>query len=174
MKFTVSDMIAFPVEKVYAVFRNHTPDLADYIPDVKRIEVVEKQDMGNRLKLVTKWIGSHQPPKIVQKLIRIEDLYWFDRAEWVDDEKAVYWRIEPVMFSKYFEATGKNQFRAKGDKTEVILEGELKINLHSHPAVPRFLASKIEPQIEKYILNLIKPNLLKTNRGAEKYLVNNK
>ena len=51
-----------------------------------------------------------------------------------------------------------------------MLEGDLKIDLKKIPGVPRLLAGRMGPQVEKFIVSLISPNLQKVNDSLQRYL----
>jgi hypothetical protein len=52
----------------------------------------------------------------------------------------------------------------------VRLTGDLRIDLVDLPGVPGFIARRIAPQLEKFIVSLITPNLEQTNQGIQAYL----
>ncbi len=75
-----------------------------------------------------------------------------------------------IFLSEYIDVHGRNYFTAEGDGTKVKLTGELNLDLARHPMIPKFLAKSITGQVEKLVLALVKPNLVKVNRGVEKHL----
>jgi hypothetical protein len=54
-----------------------------------------------------------------------------------------------------------------------VLTGELHIQASKIPGVPRLLARQLAPQIEKFIVRLITPNLEQVNRSLGTFLDEN-
>ena len=52
----------------------------------------------------------------------------------------------------------------------VRLTGDLQINVKEIPGVPSFLAKRLAPQVEKFIVSLITPNLEQVNKSIERFL----
>ena len=50
------------------------------------------------------------------------------------------------------------------------IRGDLDVSLSGIPGVPRFLASRVAPHVEKYIVQLLTPNLLAVATGLERFL----
>jgi len=65
---------------------------------------------------------------------------------------------------------GDLDFVEDGDVTKVVLEGDFEVDVKQIPGVPRLLAGRIAPQIEKFIVQLIQPNLEKTNQAVGTFL----
>ena len=95
---------------------------------------------------------------------------WIDYAEWDDSRHAVKYRLEMMFFKEYIDVQGENVFSANGENSQIHLSGDLRLDLAKHPMIPRFVAKSITKQVEKLVLALIKPNLVKVNRGIEKHL----
>ncbi|MBI2058367.1 MAG: hypothetical protein HYT87_01215 [Nitrospirae bacterium] len=170
MKFSIEDEIHHPFESVYPTYRDKLVSLVPYLPDVKSIEILEKERKGKRLRLVNRWTARTQVPGVVRKIIGLDQVMWLDHADWDDDAHRVAWRFEIPGLDDYVQASGKNEFFDEKGKTKVCLSGEFTIDATKHPRVPRLLARTIQPQVEKFIFVLIKPNLLAVNRGLEKLL----
>ena len=54
--------------------------------------------------------------------------------------------------------------------TLVRLSGDFRLNLTELPGVPKFVAKGVIPQIEKFIVSLVKPNLERTNESIGRFL----
>lgn len=170
MHFEISDVVRRPLEKVFNTYRDNLVDLVPHIPNVKRIEVLEREEEDKKVKLTNKWYGEKEIPKVVRKFVKKDEVTWLDCAEWVEGEKVCNWEIEPVFFKDYVKAKGQNRFISDGNYTKVEITGDLWIDLSKHPKVPKFLIKTVVKQIERFILVLIKPNLTAVNRGLEKYI----
>lgn len=170
MEFTVEERVKFPRELVYKTLRDKLPELVPYIPNVKKIEVMKKQKTKRGVYLENKWYADYEIPKLVQKIIKIEHLTWMDYANWFDDEYACEWRLEPVFFKDYVDASGRNEFFEDKGETIIRLNGKLIVDTSKHPLVPRFLASRVNKEVEKMALFAIKPNLKRLVQGLREFL----
>ena len=59
---------------------------------------------------------------------------------------------------------------ADGDATRVVLDGTLTLDASAMVGVPKFLAGRIVPQVEKFIVSLVTPNLEATNAAIGRFL----
>ena len=81
-------------------------------------------------------------------------------------------KIEPGVFTSQVQCRGRTSYKIDGDHTILQIRGDLSIDAKSIPGIPRFLAGKAGPAIEKFVVNLIKPNLVSVASGLESYLRN--
>ncbi len=171
MFFEVIDNVPFPLEDVYATMREKLPDLVPYLLDIKDIQCIERTDLDeNRVRIINHWYAKDKIPAALKKFVSEDQLGWIDHAEWDLSQKTVKWRLEMMFFKEYVDVSGINYFTGDEKNTQVRLTGDLKLDLARHPIIPRFLAGSITKQVEKVVLALIKPNLVKVNRGIEKHL----
>lgn len=171
MKIHSESRVHHPVDRVYCAYRDRLPDIAAYIPDVREIRVISREDGPNGPKLHNEWIAAREIPKIAQSVLKPEMLRWDDFAEWHDDEHYVAWTLRIPAFPENVRCAGRNTFIPDGDQaTRVVLSGDLQIHLDRFPGVPRFMAKRIAPKVEEFIVKLITPNLERVNQSLEQYL----
>lgn len=171
MNFEVIDKVPYPLDDVFTTMRDKLVDLVPFLPDVKNIELVERKDLENgNVKIVNNWYAEDNIPKALKSLIKAEQLGWVDYAEWDTEKKKVYWNLEMMFFKEYVTVKGENTFTGDDKTTTITLSGDLSLDLAKHPMVPKLLAKSITKQVEKVVLALVKPNLVKVNRGIEKHL----
>lgn len=170
MKFSIEETLPHPFDAVYTTYRDKLPTLVPYLPDIRSIEVIEREKKGKKLRLVNKWVASTEVPAAVRKIIDLKEVSWLDHAEWDDEDHVVQWRFEIPVLRDYVTAEGTNEFREAKGGTRLVLAGEFRIDVSNHPRVPRLLARVFQPQMEKFIFALIKPNLTAVNRGLDKFL----
>jgi len=163
--------IHYPRERVYRAYRDQLPEIAEYMPDIREILVHSREESDGVVEILNEWISDREIPKVVAKIIRPEHLRWNDRATWHDSEYAVDWVIEPRAFTEAVQCSGRNTMIADGDDATIVrLTGELKIAVTNIPGVPNFLAKRLAPQVEKFIVGLITPNLKNTNQSLQDFL----
>ena len=108
---------------------------------------------------------------MVSGVIKPEMLQWDDHAQWNDAAHHVDWKLVIPAFKTQVRCEGRNSMVAKGaHATMVVLTGDLRIQLHEVPGVPRFMGKRLAPKIEEFIIKLITPNLELTNTALGKWL----
>ena len=69
-----------------------------------------------------------------------------------------------------FDVKGINSFSSiSEDKTELKISCEVLIYPEKVPGIPRLLAKKVTPMIEKMIKKLLAPNLTSLGKGINQY-----
>lgn len=172
MKLEADARIGFPREVVYRAYRDELPDLVPHLPNVRAITVEQRDEYREegRTELVNVWEAKADIPKLLSAFVKPEALAWTDRAKWMEPLWQCEWKIEPKVFSRNVNCYGTNTYREEGEFTVLQIRGQLEVDPSGIPGVPKMLAGKIAPAVEKFIVNLIKPNLLSVAEGLERYL----
>ncbi len=171
MRFTLTDEIGFPLELVYDTHRDKLEDIIDYLPNVDRIEVLESQVEGEVTRFVKRWTGSsNDVPGVLRPIVKPEYLQWIDRATWDRSRFTTEWELELDFLKGAMSARGINHFIEDGDVTIIEMEGEFNIHPERLSFVPGPIARKAAPALERFVVNLVKPNLRGTNQAVERYI----
>lgn len=170
MKIESESLIAHPVEAVFEAYRDRLPEVVPYLDDIREIVVESRREGDGVVTLHNVWSSDKDIPAVASKFIKPEHLSWDDHAQWSVAETRCQWRIEPRAFQDAFRCSGTTTLIPEGDRTRVRLAGELTIDAAKVRGVPKFLAKTVGPQIEKFIVALIKPNLEKTNVAIGQFL----
>ena len=170
MKIHSESRIHHPVEAVYLAYRDRLPEIARYIPDIKEIRVESREDTDDGCRLHNLWISDKELPAVVRGVVKPEMMRWDDYAEWHDSERYVAWRLVIPTFKDQVRCEGRNTFHVDGAGARVVLTGNLEIKLERVPGVPAFMARRVAPMIEEFIVKLITPNLERVNQSLETYL----
>ncbi len=170
MNFEVEERINYPRELVFTTIRDRLPELIPYLPNVKKIEVIDKKKTKDIVNLKNKWYADFEIPRVVQKVIKIEEIAWIDYARWNEKDYTCEWRIEPVFFKEYVDVKGVNYYYEDGRETIIKLTGEINIDVSKHPLVPRLLSGIVNKEITGIVVNGIKPNLVSLIDGVRKFL----
>jgi len=171
MKIHSESIIPHARDAVFETYRDRLPDVAAFLPDVESITVLHRTEEDGRTVLHNEWVSNTDIPKTAQGFLKPEHLRWDDHAVWTHNAYQVAWRIETRVFSDTFRCQGTNTFLADGPaKTRVVVEGELDIDLSSMPGVPRFIARRLAPQVEAFIVKMIAPNLQQVNEAVGHYI----
>ncbi|MBI2377135.1 MAG: hypothetical protein HYV07_24250 [Deltaproteobacteria bacterium] len=173
MRIEADARIAFPRELVFSTYRDRLPNLVPHLPNVKEIEVLEREDAAKgpgTTRLLNVWHAQGEIPKVAQTVIKPEMLNWKDYALWNQNDWTCEWRVETKIFTENVSCKGKNQFIEKDGATILQIRGELDIDLRGIRGVPKFLAGTVAPVVEKFIVGLLTPNLLSVSDGLAKFL----
>lgn len=172
MEIKSESRILYPREVVYRAYRDRLPEVAAYIPDIKAVVVKQRrEDDGSVVRLQNEWISDAEVPAFARRFLSSEMLRWDDFATWDEKVFACDWRIKTRAFTDAVTCGGRNLFVADGpNATRVVLSGDLKIDLKEIPGVPKFLAGTVGPQVEKFIVSLITPNLVRVNESLGRFL----
>lgn len=176
MKFEFKELIKHPRARVYDVLKNGLAAVVPLVPNVKSLKVLDRQELDNgETKIVNEWHGSPEgAPAIIRPFMKPEMNIWRDYAHWKDKEFLVHWRFEAPMFKNLYSCSGTNYIDDDGQGGAwVRLTGELITYPERIPGVPKMLAKKIAPAVEKWLLNLVSPNLAEMPRAVGQYLDQN-
>jgi hypothetical protein len=171
MRIHSESIIHHPREAVFTAYRDKLPEVAAYIPDIRAIDVVSREDGQGTAKLHNLWIADREVPGFAKAFIKPDMMCWDDHADWSDAEQLVRWELHVRAFSEAVTCKGTNSFHVVDDQTtQVLLEGELQIDLAKVRGVPRIMAGRLGPKFERFIVSLITPNLEKVNESLGAYL----
>jgi hypothetical protein len=173
MRIDVRQDMSHPLEKVYTTMRDDLPGIAAFLSGVESIETTEREEFGpGRVRLLNVWQANKENvPKVVRSFVTSNMLRWKDHAEWNDEDHSVRWRFETFQFDKLFECSGGNRFEElPAGGTRMNIQGDLQIFPERIPGVPRFLARRIKPKIEEFIMKMVGSNLSDLARGLQEFL----
>lgn len=170
MKIRSETRLHHSIDKVFEAYRDRMSEVAAFLPDIESIQVLSRVEEDGRVVLHNEWRGDVEIPKVASKFLKPEHLRWDDYATWQTDTRSCSWRIETRVFNDGFSCSGTTKLTEDGDGTRIVLDGDLKIQLQGVPGVPGFLGKRLAPQIEKFVVALIAPNLEKTNEAIGRYL----
>lgn len=160
MKINVSEPLPLPADEVFHLLRDHMPKLVPYLYDVSRIEVTDRVEEGEIVRLTNHWFGDlNAVPAAVRRFASQDLVSWKDHATWTTSAMTATWWLEPRVGGKVFECRGSTSIRAEGETSSLHLDIDLQIHAENLPGVPRILARRFTPQIEKVIAKQITPNM---------------
>lgn len=169
----ITDEVAYQREDVFKTFRDELTELVPYLPDVKAIEVKERNKVDdNTMKVVNLWEAQADDiPRLARSFIKPDMLKWTDYATWRQDAWECDWTMEVGFLQDAVTCEGTTRYRESGDgKTKIEIDGTLKVDAKEIPGVPKLGAGKVGDVVENFVVKLITPNLTKVNRGIEQYL----
>ena len=171
MQIHASSVLQYPRSRVFSAFRDEMPAVAPYMPNVQEILVKAREVNGPTTKMHNEWVGKGDIPKVAQGIIKPEMLRWDDFAEWNADTFACIWSLKLRVFADKVKCTGRTVLEEQGaNATRITLSGTLDLDLRDIPGVPRLLAGTLAPQVEKFVVALVRPNLEQMNTAIGRYL----
>lgn len=172
MKLYSEDTVAFPREDVYKAQRDDMVKLAAHLPNIDRIEILEREEIDGGVRLLNLWKAAPgEVPRVIRPFVKPEMMQWKDHARWHDESFSCDWRLELGFFTEQVDIKGTTRFEPMGEgRCKVIIDGTLDVDAKNLPGVPRLVAGKIVGEVEKFVVKMITPNLTSVNRGIESYL----
>lgn len=172
MKIEGTERLTHPARLVFATLRDTTPELAAYMPNIEKVEVLDRDERPPLTHLHNRWQGSNRDvPALVRPFVGKELVSWHDRATWNEEGLDCTWRIEAVVGKECFSCAGRTTITPEGDEHCLFtLAGELHVDPNHVPGVPRFLARRLQEPLERFIGNAIRPNLTSIAGAVQRYL----
>ena len=173
MDFEYRETITHPAAQVYGVLRDRLEELPPFLPGVELIETLEREPAGEgRHRIVRQWHATPDTaPAAVRPFITRKMTTWKDHALWIDEAAHVEWWFETLHFDKLYECRGVNYVEDQGNGTTVLrLTGGLVVHPDNLPGVPRFLSRKLAPKIERWVMNMVTPNLAQMPKALQAFL----
>ena len=174
MKFSKSSKVSHPAQKVLDLMINRMDEIVPFLPNVESIELRAREELGDgRIRIVRYWQGAaSNVPSALRPFVSREAMGWIDTALWKPDEYRVDWQMSTTM-SAFYECSGTNYFEPyPGDEdaaTRVRVGGDLVIHADKLPGIPTFLGSRLAPQVEKFVVALLTPNMEDLAKGLQAY-----
>jgi hypothetical protein len=146
VKFRITGEIAATPEQAIRTYHGSLERIAERLPNVARVEVVERT--GNETRL--RWYAKGDIPKAFHKVIAPEDLFWEDHAEWHFGDQQVYVEVQrPGM--KKVRSDSRVVFEPTETGSRYKFEGDLKIEVPMFGGMlERFFVGFIESNTRRF------------------------
>ena len=172
MEIEQTDIINSTPENVYHIVRDHLSQIAEHLPNVKKIDQIQYQkNSSSTHEIINRWYANIDLPYILSKFVS-EDLFsWKDTAIWFDDKKCVQYDLESFYANNFFSAKGANYFSPYGKhKTKLKVTCSFQINPENIPGIPRLMTKKLAPMIDKLVVKALAPNTKSLGVAIKSYL----
>lgn len=171
MQLEADAVLPFPRDLVFEAYRESLPELVEYLPNIRRIEVKERKEEGALVELVNEWHGGGEIPSAARMVLSDAMMSWTDYATWNGQEYTCAWRIETHSFTEAVSCSGKNRFIELSDsETRLEIRGSLEIDPAKVKGVPALLRGKVAKTVEDFLGKKITPNLIEVSDGLTRYL----
>jgi hypothetical protein len=175
LNFRQQDSIAHPADLVLDVMIRRMEAIVPFLPNVERIDTLEQKRLRNGSHhIVRRWqAASDNLPAALRPFVSHEWLMWIDTALWTPAEHKVDWTLSTKLGHLY-DCSGTNYFepdpRAPEKRTRIRVTGTLDIYPDRVPGIPHLLTNHLAPVVERFIIDLITPNLTSVANGLDRYL----
>jgi hypothetical protein len=170
MDLEADALVPFDRELVFRTYRDELPEIVEFMPSVRRIEVKSREDQGNVTRLVNVWRGGGEIPAAARVVLSESMLSWTDHALWDSLTQTCRWRIETHSFRDAVRCEGSTRFVATDGTTRIEIRGELVIDATRIRGVPKFLTKGVGNTVTEFLVRKIGPNLLEASEGVRRYL----
>lgn len=170
MELRADARLAFPRPIVFLAYRDKLAEMLPYLPNVRRIEVVDRTERDGTVTLHNVWHGGGEIPAAARAFLSEAMLSWDDTAEWNEADFTCHWVITTRAFTEAVRCEGWNRFSEDGAGTRLEIRGTLEIDARKIKGVPRLFAGKVGKGVEEFLVGKIQPNLVEVTQGLRQYL----
>jgi hypothetical protein len=178
MRFSRNATVSHPAAVVLETMIHRMEAIVPFLPNVASIATVRRENLPEgRLCIVRRWQGTlGSVPAPLRPFLSVEWLGWTDMAVWTPAAYKVEWTHSPAVsrLAAFYDCHGTNYFepdpRDPHDTTSIRINGDLTVYPRALPGMPGFLADRLAPQVEKFVINLVTPNLTDLAQGLQRYL----
>ena len=166
MELSADSRIPFPPAVVFAACHDEMPRLLPYLPSIRSIEVTGRTERAPVVENVVMWCSGRGLPAPLRAVIGPSLLSWTDYGTWHEDSLTCDWRTETHAFTSAVRCRGHDRFLQDGpDKTLLEIRGVIEVDARKITGVPGFLAGAVGRSMERYLVERIQSDLVKTTEG---------
>ncbi|GAB5549078.1 MAG: hypothetical protein RLO52_23595 [Sandaracinaceae bacterium] len=171
MRIEADSVLRHSRDAVFAAYRDDLPAFVEFLPNVRSIEVIERQGQGDIVHLHNVWHGATELPTSLASALEARVLSWDDHAAWDEAGYTCDWVIEPHAFRNAVRCRGQTTFIDLDEgRTRIEMNGELSIDLERVRAIPTFLAGSLARTAEAFLLRQLTANLASVSDALANYL----
>jgi len=170
MQIRCDAVLPFPRPLVWSTYRDRLVELVPYLPNIRGIEVKQREEKPDGIHYVNVWHGGGDIPAIARSFLSESMMSWTDIALWREQSFETDWRVEPHTFRDAVRSSGTNRYFELDGKTRLEIQGDLHIDAAKVKGVPNLLAGRISRAIEDFMVKAVSKNLLDVSRGVERFL----
>lgn len=162
----------FPRESVFRTYRDDLPALIEFLPHVRRIEAVDRQDVTGGIETRHTWHGGGDIPIPVQRGLG-DNAFPLGRACPVVRGGLVVRLVHrDARLPRRGAVRGASHVRGFGPAHAAFeeIKGSMSIDLGAIKALPSFLADGLAKTVEQFVSRQITANLLSVSDALTRYL----
>ena len=170
MQIEATAVIPFPRESVFRTYRDDLPALIEFLPHVRRIEVMGRKDVAAGVETRHTWHGGGDIPIPVQRGLGDNTFRWDESALWSEQDWSCAWSIGTRAFRDAVHCAGRHTFLAPGPRSRLEIKGSMSTDHGAIKALPSFLADGLAKTVEQFVSRQITANLLSVSDALTRYL----
>lgn len=170
MKLELSADVPFSPRQVFWVYRDRLPEMVALLPNILGVEVTSRQEEGPFLHQVNRWRAGAEVPQWLQGLVKHERFEWDEHISWNQEALTAEWRTVVPAFAHAVKARGIHRLETLGEKTRLLVRGELQVDASVITQVPRLLARSVGPLAERFLLSALRQNFQQLTSGITHFL----
>jgi hypothetical protein len=175
MNFQKEETIGHPADLVLEIMIQRMEAIVPYLPNIERIDTLETKPLRDgRHRIIRRWQARKDTlSATLRPFIAAEWLAWIDDALWTPAEHKVDWSLSTKLGHLY-DCSGTNYVapdpKAPQQRTRIRIAGNLTVYPDRVPGIPALLSKRLAPTVERFIIDLITPNLTSVAKGLDRYL----
>ena len=158
---------------VWETYRDHLTNLVSTMPSVDKIEMLNREEFDDGIRIKNLWQLAVNFPKPINKIIPASLISYHDLAFWNHNSWICEFTETPQQENGLYKCVGNNTFEDIGDKTRLVISFVLTIDAKKIPGIPSFLKKGMVAKIEKIISNEVAKNLAFTASKVEQFINEN-
>ncbi len=170
MKLSADSTVPFPLDLVFRTYRDELQRLVAFLPEIRRVETLERTEMGNVVRLVNVWHGGGDIPAPARVFVKESMLTWTDTAVWRSEDWTCDWHFVTHAFTDAVRCSGSHRFVPVEGGTRLETRGELDIDVSAIRGVPRLFHKTASRAAEEFLVKKITPSLTEVSAALSKYL----
>lgn len=178
MQFKEQSIVSHPASAILETMIERMEEIVPFLPNIESIETKESKKLKNgQIRIIRHWQGKADTiPTAIRPFISRDVLGWIDTATWTPSEYKVEWQQSALTpgVARLYECSGENYFEPNPDdprnSSRIRILGKLDVHPDRLPGLPTFVGRTLAPQIEKFIIGMITPNLRNLAAGLQGYL----
>ena len=176
MKFREEVVVEQSASFVLHFMMNRLEELVPLLPNVTRADKESHCELPDgRIRTVRRWEAAPGVlPAALRPFARKEWMRWIDTSDWCFRTHREDWTLSMERMENLYDCSGSNTFKPHPHfpetKTLAVIEGELEVYPERVRGMPNFLARRLAPQVERYVISLIVENLVGMTRELGPFL----
>lgn len=169
-EFSTLVVLKAPPERLFTAMRDRLPELVPSLPDIERIEELERVAENAHLLVVNRWHARQPVPVFLQERLGQERIDWIDRARWGEEQRTCTWSIEPSLGQGAIACSGETTLAPAmgGRGTRATFAGRLDIDPVWLGGIVGGFQAPIRALIESIATSLIPANFRAMAEAASK------
>jgi len=177
VRIEADSILPYSRDVVFRAYRDDLPKVVEFLPNVRSIEVKQRDEAGPVTTLFNVWHGGGEVPAAARALLDEKALSWDDHAIWDESKHQCDWTIHTHAFTDAVTSKGQTKLielppagASGGERTRIELRGEFAIDLKKVRGIPSFLAGSVGKAVEGFLSKQITANLTSTTDALSRYL----